>query len=337
MTRWLSAIQDGLNFLSTLTFRKLTNYFLIHQSYCYSRISGKPRHRGMPVGISVEPTTSCNLRCPECPSGLRKFTRPQGKIPIEGFQNVIDQLKAELMYLTLYFQGEPMLNPDFFEMVEYAEKNRIYTATSTNGHFLDEKNARRLVESGLDRLIISLDGIDQETYEKYRKGRELERVLEGVRNIVKWKKQLNSRRPYVILQFLVFKTNEHQIPEMKKLARSLKVDKMEFKTAQVYDYKDDDKLIPENPKYSRYIKDSDGKWKLKKPMHNRCFRMWSGAVITWDGRVVPCCFDKDAAHQLGKLETHFFKEIWRSKAYRDFRKQVFSERSKIDICSNCTE
>ena len=333
----LSEIFDGINFLRTLTLRKLLNYVLIQFSFFASRIFRKPIHMGMPVSISVEPTTSCNLRCPECPSGLRQFSRPQGKIAADGFRRVIDQLKGRLMYLILYFQGEPFLNPEFLEMVKYASQNNVYTATSTNGHFLDNENARKVVESGLDRLIISVDGIDQETYEKYRKGGDLNAVLTGIQNLTKWKKQLKSSRPFIILQFLVLKTNEDQIPEIKRLSKDLQLDRLELKTAQIYNYETDTELIPDSSKYSRYIKGQDEKWKLKRPIRNHCFRMWSGSVITWDGRVVPCCFDKDATHQLGNLETHSFKEVWRSTAYYDFRKQILIDRREIDICGNCTE
>jgi len=330
-------MKDGLRFISTLTFRKLLNYFLIQFSFYLSRCIRKAVHMGMPVSISVEPTTSCNLRCPECPSGLRQFTRPQGKIELVAFNRIIDQLKGGLSYLLLYFQGEPLMLPGFFELVEYARENKVYTATSTNGHYLDDENARRVVESRLDRLIISVDGTDQDTYEQYRKGGDLEKVKEGVRNLVRWKKELNSKSPFIIIQFLVFKNNEHQIQEIRQLAKNLKADRVELKSAQVYDYQNDKDLIPENPKYARYIKDSKGLWKLKKPMRNRCFRMWSGAVITWDGRVVPCCFDKDASHQMGTLQTTAFKDIWRSKTYREFRSKIIEDRSQIEICRNCTE
>jgi radical SAM protein with 4Fe4S-binding SPASM domain len=337
MGKTFSEIKDATNFFGTLTIAKLFNYLLINISFYLSRLTRRSKHMGMPVSISVEPTTSCNLRCPECPSGLRQFSRPQGKIVHEDFRKVIDQLSGRLMYLILYFQGEPFLNPEIFEMIKYASHKKIYTATSTNGHFLDDENAKKVVESGLDRLIISVDGIDQETYENYRKGGDLDTVLKGIGNLTKWKKKLKSSRPFIILQFLVFKTNEHQIPEIKLLAKKLQVDRLELKTAQIYNYEDDTKLIPDNPEYSRYIKTKDNKWKLKKPIRNRCFRMWSGTVITWDGRLVPCCFDKDASHQLGTLDEHTFKEIWRSNAYNDFRQQILSDRSKIDICGNCTE
>ncbi|RLD35725.1 MAG: radical SAM protein [Bacteroidetes bacterium] len=332
----LSAVRDAIIFTGTLSVRKLFNYILIKCSYFVSLLTRHPHHRGMPVSISVEPTTSCNLSCPECPAGRKDFPRPRGEISLEEFQNVIDQLKSHLMYLMLYFQGEPLLNPEFFDMVSYAGQNKVYTATSTNGHYLDDDNAKQLVRSGLDRLIISLDGTDQDTYEQYRRGGDIQRVLSGIRNIVKWKKELRSSRPFLIIQFLVFKHNEHQIKDIKKLTKELGV-RLELKTAQVYDHENDTLMIPENSKFSRYKRGGDGKWALKKPIRNRCSRMWDGAVITWDGRVVPCCFDKNAVHQLGKLDHLSFKDIWEGEAYKDFRKQILTDRSKIDICGNCTE
>ena len=86
------------------------------------------------------------------------------------FSETIDQLHKELFYLVFYFQGEPYLNPGFLDMVKYAASKKIYTATSTNAHYLTDENAKRTVESGLDRLIISIDGTTQETYQQYRVG-----------------------------------------------------------------------------------------------------------------------------------------------------------------------
>jgi radical SAM protein with 4Fe4S-binding SPASM domain len=314
----------------------MVNLLLLYFSYYAARTTGKVRHRGKPFTVSIEPTTSCNLRCPECPSGLRQFTRPTGALSLELYRDIIDQLSPGLFYLILYFQGEPFLNPLFFKMVEYARRKRIYTATSTNAHFLNDNFARKTVESGLDRIIISLDGLDQESYEKYRAGGSVEKVLEGTRNLVRWKKELKSRTPYIILQFIVFSTNEHQVGELKKVARELGVDKLELKTAQVYNYEDGNDLIPSNPDYARYKKEN-GKFRIDNPLNNHCLRMWRGCVITWDGLVVPCCFDKDGSHRMGDLKINSFDEIWRGKAYDEFRRKLFSTRSEIDICKNCTE
>ena len=331
-------INDTVNLLTKLTLRRGINAIKVLSSYYFSRISGKPVQWGYPVSLSFEPTTSCNLRCPECPSGLRAFTRPTGMLENSFFRKTIDEMHRELLYLIFYFQGEPYLNPSFLDMVRYASEKKIYTATSTNAHYLTDENARKTVESGLDRLIISIDGTTQEVYQQYRIGGKLDKVLEGAKNIVKWKKSLNSKKPFVVFQFLVVKPNEHQVDEVKKLAGEIGVDDVWYKTAQVYDYKNDPNgLIPGIDKYSRYKKNDQGEWQPKNKLANHCWKLWHANVITWDGLVVPCCFDKDAQHQLGDLSKQSFREVWENEQYREFRKQLMHSRKNIDICSNCSE
>ncbi|HSB94183.1 MAG TPA: radical SAM/SPASM domain-containing protein [Flavitalea sp.] len=329
---------DTRNFLSKLTFRRVWNGMKVLSSYYVSMWSRKPIQWGYPVSISFEPTTSCNLRCPECPSGLRAFTRPTGMLKKDFFRETIDQISKDLLYLVFYFQGEPYLNPGFLEMVKYASSKKIYTATSTNAHYLNDENARRTVESGLDRLIISIDGTTQDVYQQYRVGGNLDKVLEGARNIVKWKKELKSRTPFIFFQFLVVKPNEHQVNEIESLAREIGVDEVRFKTAQVYDYENDPNgLIPTIEKFSRYKKNREGKVEIKNDLPNHCWRLWHATVITWDGLVVPCCFDKDAVNRLGDLKGKPFREIWHNEQYVDFRKQILHSRKNIEICSNCSE
>jgi radical SAM protein with 4Fe4S-binding SPASM domain len=331
-------LNDSINLISKLTFKRFWNGVKVYASFWISRILKKPIQWGMPISISFEPTTSCNLRCPECPSGLREFTRPTGMLQKDFFTETIDEIAPELLYLIFYFQGEPYLNPQFLEMVLYANKKGIYTATSTNAHYLNDENARKTVESGLDRLIISIDGTSQDVYQQYRVGGKLEKVIEGARNIVKWKKQLNSRTPFVFFQFLVVKPNEHQISDIKKLGKEIGVDQVRFKTAQVYNFEEDpNSLIPLNNKYSRYKKGADGKMKVKSGLKNHCWKLWHANVITWDGLVVPCAFDKDAMHQLGNLKTQSFKETWKNGNYHQFRTELLNSRKNIDICSNCSE
>lgn len=329
---------DTRNLASKLTWRRSWNAGKVWMSYYLSKWTKKPIQWGFPVSVSFEPTTSCNLRCPECPSGLRAFTRPTGMLQNDFFRGTIDQLSREMLYLIFYFQGEPYLNPDFLDMVAYASSKGIYTATSTNAHYLNDANAKRTVESGLDRLIISIDGTTQDVYEQYRVGGNLNKVIDGARNIVKWKKQLGSKKPFVFFQFLVVKPNEHQLEEIKKLAAEVGVDEVRFKTAQVYDYVNDpNHLIPTLDKYSRYRKNKNGEMKLKNAMSNHCWRLWHATVITWDGLVVPCCFDKDATHKMGDLKGKPFKEIWQNDTYINFRQKILHSRANIDICANCSE
>ncbi|MEZ4918642.1 MAG: SPASM domain-containing protein [Saprospiraceae bacterium] len=196
---------------------------------------------------------------------------------------------------------------------------------------------RLAVESGLSRLIISVDGASQEVYEQYRVGGNLQTVLDGARNLVAWKKRLNKSHPYIVFQVLVVRPNEHELEDLRKLAKDIGVDEIKFKSAQVYDYKNGNPLIPANKQYARYVELEDGTWKPKHALKPYCWKMWHAAVITWNGMVVPCCFDKDASHQMGTLQTTSFEAIWKGEPYTTFRETLATGRDQIDICTNCSE
>lgn len=330
-------LKDVFEILKRGSILKVWNFFLLLVSFRISRLLGKVVHWGQPFSLSFEPTTTCNLGCPECPSGLRQFSRDTGNAQNEQFKGWINQVTSKLWYLTFYFQGEPYLNRDFLKMVSYASEKGMYTATSTNAHYLTKKKSEETVKSGLSRIIISIDGTTQEVYEQYRKRGKLEKVLEGTKNLIEVRKRLKSSTPHIIFQFLVVKPNEHQIEDVVKLGNELGVDEVRFKTAQVYDYENGNPLLPDNEEYSRYRKGKDGKFRLKNKMLNHCWRMWQGCVVTWDGKVVPCCFDKDATHQLGDLNSTAFNTLWKSEPYDNFRESVLTARDQIDICTNCTE
>lgn len=329
-------LKDGLNLFSKLNSRRILNAVKLFSSYYISKTIKKPIQWGMPLSMEIEPTTSCNLRCPQCPSGLREFTRDTGMLDLNLYKKIIDELHPELVWLILYFQGEPFLNKSFLEFVKYAASKNLYTATSSNAHYFTDEMAKATVESGLDRLIISIDGTNQETYSKYRKGGQLNKVIEGTENLLKWKKELGIQTPHIIWQFIAFKHNEHQIPEIKKLAKEIGVDELGIKTAQIYDYQTSNEFIPENEDLSRYSKTETG-YQIKNKLLNQCWRMWRGSVITWDGLVVPCCFDKDATHRFGNISKESFKSVWSGEQYNNFRKAILKSRKEIDICTNCTE
>ncbi len=333
----LASLKDGSNLCSKLTPKRAWNAMKVVGSYYYSKYTRKPVQWGLPISISLEPTTACNLRCPECPSGLRSFTRDTGNIDPELYKGILDQLAGHTTYVLFYFQGEPFIHPGFLDMVSYASRKGMYTATSTNAHFLHDKLARRTVESGLDRLIISIDGTTQETYEAYRRKGSLDKVIEGTRNLIRWKQELRSATPHVIFQFLVVKPNEHQTEEVQRLGKELGVDEVRFKTAQVYDYENGNSLIPDQEKFSRYRQREDGTWEVKHRLRDHCWKLWHSCVITWDGLVVPCCFDKDAEYRMGDLKQEGFRELWQNGRYHAFRSAILRGRSEIGICRNCTE
>ena len=333
----MKLIRDQIQLLRHLSLRRVINLFVLRISYSLSRLLKTPFIWGKPFSLSIEPTTACNLGCPECPSGLKQFTRPTGKLDLQLHRKMLHDVKDTVFYINYYFQGEPFLHPQFLELIREAKEHKIYTATSTNAHFIDEKKAAEIVASGLDRLIISIDGLTQETYENYRVHGKLEKVIDATKHLVEAKKKVKSSTPNLIFQFLAVRPNEHEIPAVHTLGKELGVDEVRIKTAQLYDFANGNPLMTENENYSRYKLQSDGTYKLKYKTGDHCWRMWSGSVLTWDGKVVPCCFDKDAQHVLGSLENSDFSTIWNDKKYKAFRQAVLTGRNQIDICQNCSE
>jgi len=265
------------------------------------------------------------------------MNRNKGYMNIELFQKIIDETSPYLLNLILYFQGEPYTNPLFIKMIKYASIEKgIFTTTSTNGHFLSNLKAKETVESGLNRLIVSIDGTTQEIYERYRKGGNLELVKQNIKNVVRWKKELKSKTPQIIMQFIVFQFNEHQIPEVYKLAKELNVDKVELKSAQIYNFEHDSTLIPSVSKYSRYKQNSGGSYEIKSKLKNQCQRLWESTVITWDGKLIGCCFDKDGVYSSGNVKNNSFKNIQNNNKSKEFRKKILQNRKQFSICRNCT-
>lgn len=324
------------NPLSYFTFKRFVNVMKIITSYRLSVFKKKTIVWGMPVSYSIEPTNLCNLKCPECPSGLGTLTRPKGLMNIDLFKEIIDEISDTGFYVQLYFQGEPYLNKHLPEMINYSKRKRIYVSVSTNGSFISEKNIDTIMSSVPDKLIFSIDGLDEETYQVYRKGGTFKQADEGLRLLIDRKRKLKKKKPFVELQFIVMKHNEHQIDGLFEYGNALKVDRVLLKTVQISNPANIDSFLPSNEKYRRYnIK--DGKLILKNKIKNQCFALWRTSVITWDGKIVPCCFDKDAVYQIDSLNGKPFPEIWNSDNYNSFREKILQDRRKIDMCSNCTE
>ncbi|HMN48314.1 MAG TPA: radical SAM protein [Ignavibacteriaceae bacterium] len=325
-----------INLLKYFTIKRAVNALTAVLSFNLSKLFRKPIVWGMPISFSIEPTNHCNLKCPECPSGLGALTRPLGLLDFNDFKNWIDQIKGTGFYVQLFFQGEPFINKHLPEMIKYAQMNKVYISISTNGHFINEKNVNQILESAPDKLIYSVDGLDEESYQKYRVGGTFKQADEGLRLIIKRRNELKKKKPFVEFQFIVMKQNEHQIDEVKKYCKDVGVDKLVFKTMQISSYENALKFLPANPKYRRYLV-KDGKFSIKNKLKNHCFALWRTSVITWDGKVVPCCFDKDAEYTLGILNGKSFSDIWKSDEYQNFRSSVLANRSQTKICTNCTE
>jgi radical SAM protein with 4Fe4S-binding SPASM domain len=320
-----------------LTFRRAFHALKALFSYQAARWGWAFHPPKYPLFLGVEPTTACNLRCPHCISGLKAFTRPTGRLDPQLLEKLLADLHPYLWGVLFYFQGEPLLHPEIGRLIQTATQYRLLTSLSTNGHFFTEEKCYEIIVSGLTHVRISLDGMSQESYARYRKEGTLETVLQGTQRLLAMRKALGSKFPLIEVQFIAFRHNLSEIPLFRQWARTTGVDQARIKTAQLIE------LTPEAyqawipPEKSRYTVRPDNTVQLKEAPPNRCWRLWRAAEVTWDGRVLPCCFDKNAEHTFGSLQETSFDQAWHSPAAQQFRRQVFQRRESVDICRNCSE
>ena len=291
---------------------------------------------GGPVSVFIEPTNICNLRCPLCASGSGSLDRPAGTMYLDDFRRIVDMLPGSVAELFLWGQGEPFIAADFLRMVSYASKKGLKTNVSTNGHFLDDPDA--VIESGLDRLIVSLDGVEAETYNSYRVGGDFKKVTKDIGRLSARKKE-RGFGPEIELQYLVTKDTRDGMSAFSGLAESLGADSTVFKTLQADSFEGGEDHLPDDPELTRYRRNNDGSietdrvWYLRR----RCLRIYYSLQIDWQGNVLPCCFDKDSDHVMGNVRNENLSGIWNGERFRAFRKKIHTNGRVLAMCRDCTE
>ena len=329
-----------------LTKSRFTNALRCYWNYALSRF-GLVRISHMPLFVSVEPASVCQLKCPECPVGNASLgaRREKGErfMSLEVWRRVLSEVRETAHTIQFYFQGEPLLNKDLPRMISEAHEAGLYTIVSTNSQAITPELAEALVQSGLDRIIISMDGLSDSSYNAYRIGGSLEKTKAALRYLraAKSAKKNNSfplgrggvgSSPIIELQVLRLRSNEHEWRAFKQQYKLFGADRLVFKTAQLYDYQNGHPLMPSNPKYSRYILGKDGKYHRRK-LRKGCFRVWSGAVITTNGDVLPCCYDKSHEFAYGNIMEKPLRELFTSDKATAFRQAAF--RQTPQICQEC--
>ena len=297
--------------------RKLFNLILVE----FQLWIGRTRVWGYPFEWEVDTTNICQLKCPLCHTGLGTVHRDKGTMHFETFTSTVDQMKNYCIWLSLYSWGEPFLNRDIDRFIAYAHEKRIATIVSSNlNKPLTPEMAERLIQSGLDVLIVSLDGTTQDVYETYRVTGRLDRVLNNLRLIVETRKRLGSKTPFLEWQYIVMRQNEHQIEDARRMAEEMGVDTITFKPVDFPHGEKDIELARQwlpraelgarlaNPFRKPYAEDG-----------SRCWRLWRSAVVNWDGGYAPCCYLTDAVDDFGDVRTHSIKEIWNNDLYRTAR------------------
>lgn len=291
---------------------------------------------GGPVSCAIEPTNACNLRCPLCASGAGLLNRPKGCMGLGEFRHIVEELPRSVGTLYLWGQGEPFLAPDFLDMVAFAARRGLRTITSTNGHFLHDP--ARIAASGLDTLIVSLDGADKESYEAYRIGGDFNRVLEGIRGVGEAVRSA-GRGPAVEIQCVVSRANERDLGKFRALAAGIGAHRVSFKTLQAASMEGGEGYLPGDSGLSRYRRDDNGRyiperWRF---LRDRCLRIYYSFQVDWRGNMLPCCFDKDSGQVMGNLLENAFETVWNGERYRTFRENINRRGRVLPMCRDCTE
>ncbi|MCJ7773098.1 MAG: radical SAM protein, partial [Desulfobacterales bacterium] len=260
--------------------------------------------RAFPPIIQIEPTNTCNLKCLTCATGSGLISRPSTFMSFDTFRKIIDQVHMHACLLVFWSWGEPFIHKNACDMIRYAKNSGLLVHTSTNGHFFTHrKNARKVIESGLDSLIVAVDGLDQNTYEKYRKGGNLQRVKTSIKNIVKERAAACVQHPRITLRFIVMKHNEHQVNQVNAFAKNLGVDAVAFRTAAVSRGKInlESSLTPSTEEYQRNTVTRHRKKNFEIHLKIKCHRPYANLTIFANGDVVTCERDMNAILPMGNV------------------------------------
>lgn len=327
-------------FLKHATLKKLANLVLGQLEL----LTKQTRLKSRPSYLVIDPGNICNLRCPQCLTGLRLPGRKRMFLKFAEFKKIFDQLFEFAFFVILYDWGEPFLNPDIFKIISYAQKKNVGTFVSSNFTTVKEKDLDQILTSGLEHLVVSLDGASPETYSKYRRGGDFRKVLANVKKLVEKKRAQGKRTPFIRWQFLVHRFNEHEIDKAKKMGRKLGVDAVtfytRFKPAVDYAFAFGNK---------KAIKQIEG-WLPRKhpeyridyskpfPFNGPCKQLWQGIMVNPDGGVSPCLGLYEEEYDLGNLLKEPFAKIWNNRLFRVSRAVFKKGQPKATgiVCERCT-
>lgn len=312
-------------YLRNITFYRAINSFQVLFSFVCSFITRRVVIWGQPIVFSIEPSAVCQLSCPECVCGQGKIIRNCSFIDVSAFEKIINKIKQKSSIVNLFFQGEPFLHPQIIELIKIAKEARLVVVVSSNAQLIDEKMSTDIVQSGLDVLIVSVDGASQETYEKYRKSSDFCKLQTAMLALNDSKIQLNSHIS-LIAQCLVTKDTEQEIEKVRNWSRENGF-KFILKSLQVYHTENKNELLPISEKFNRYSS--------KNQQTNNCIRLWTHMLILTDGRVVPCCMDKNAEFAIGSTYSNTIQEVINANNRKAFMYKVLKDKNKVELCNNC--
>jgi radical SAM protein with 4Fe4S-binding SPASM domain len=296
--------------------------------YGYHR--GEVTLRNLPEVFAIESTNYCNLKCIMCPRGEPDImTRGLGHMDTALFERILDDATFFTSPSWFHWFGEPLINPRLFEQIGLAKRKVPNLGISTNATLLNDRNIDLILNSGLDTMIVALDGATKAVYERVRKGNfEFERVRDNVIRFLQRKRDLGKSKPHTILSIIVMEETAQDVELFRAEWTARGADEILIK--QFTDWAGQDQNITELALASQ-------RPAFKLPRLHPCKYLWQSLVIAWDGRVVPCCYDYDAKMVLGNLRENTLAEIWNGPAYVALRQAELAGQNNSALCASCSQ
>lgn len=286
-----------------------------------------------PVVANIEPGNSCNLSCPGCVTGGRNpQVRKRRRTTFEDMKQRIDRFAPWALQLQLYHWGEPFLNPDVLKACSHATQKGIWTTIHSNLSL--HIDSRRIVESGLCNLVVSVDGASQKVYEQYRVKGDLELVLSNIRAIADEKRRSKRGLPWISAKFLVFDHNWHEATEFEHLAFGAGADEVLFVGGLMDVIHQTDRVAAEREfdlTELRYV---------ERRLEPGCRELWETISMDSDGGVFPCCDsfrDKDLFATDATARGMSTGDLWNDEKWLRARTFFTKEASHLpaDLPSPC--
>lgn len=309
-----------------VTLAKVRNFILANRESDQKQIEVK----SLPYFINLDTINVCNLACPFCVTGTKQLDRKQTRFPLDQAKAVIDKVKSYILIARFHNWGEPLLNKELFELVRHAHDAGIHTTLSSNLSVKVDNLAEKVVASGLDQIHVSIDGLEQETLERYRRKADIDLVMQNIRDIVAEKRRTGSSTPRLELAFLVFRHNEHEVPRLKAMRKELGVESFTAQNAFVYH----DSFVPREAAFQP----GQNIWE------DNCHYLYSELMVEADGKISPCCTNTSERFDVGTVaELDDIHAFWNKPVFRAMRAKS-SGRSWLDssgkpmetLCDYCS-
>lgn len=297
------------------------NYYIFKPLYStYSLVRDTSN---FPYQLNIELTNLCNLRCISCPYGQMK--RLKGNMDYELFKKIVNEIKNyKVNNVWLHLFGDPLLHPEISKFIEYIKKNTSINDVgfSTNCVLLNKEVSLKIINSGLDKIRMCLDGISKDTYEKIRIHSDFDKVVSNITDFLKLRNEIGKETPRVELQIIYMKNTKEEIEEFKKKWLPLLKEKDTLHVQKFINFGGQVDNLSTTRK----------KWVNKLP----CLRLWNSLSICWDGKVTACCYDSDCKLFVGDLSTNTIKDIWNGNKMNQLKEMhLKGESNKLPLCAEC--